>query len=99
MLNNVIVDVPSPPPLRKRMKKIKRKPKSSSSETLANNAKLLENMLKMIEEEVSIEIDSHSDDNTPRQSKLRIRCVFDLILATLSEGFELICKKMFFFLD
>ena len=81
MLNNVIVDVPAPSPLRKRIK-IKRKPKfsSSSTETLANNAKLLENMLKMVEEEVSIEIDSHSDDNTPRQSKLRIRCVFGLIL-------------------
>ena len=76
MLNNVIVDVPAPSPLRKRIK-IKRKPKfssSSSTETLANNAKLLENMLKMVEEEVvSIETDSHSD--TPRQSKLRIRYV------------------------
>ena len=75
MLNNVIVDVPAPSPLRKRIK-IKRKPKfsSSSTETLANNAKLLENMLKMVEEEVvSIETDSHSD--TSRQSKLRIRYV------------------------
>ena len=69
------MDVPAPSPLRKRIK-IKRKPKfsSSSAETLANNAKLLENMLKMVEEEVvSIEIDSHSE--TPRQSKLRIRYV------------------------
>ena len=75
MLNNVIVDVPAPSPLRKRIK-IKRKPKfsSSSTETLANNAKLLENMLKMVEEEVvSIETDFHSE--TPRQSKLRIRYV------------------------
>ena len=47
---------------------------SSSTKSLANNAKLLENMLKMVEEEVvSIETDSHSD--TPRQSKLRIRYV------------------------
>ena len=70
------MDVPAPSPLRKRIK-IKRKPKfssSSSTETLANNAKLLENMLKMVEEEVvSIETDSHID--TPRQSKLRIRYV------------------------
>ena len=67
------MDVQAPPPLKKRIK-IKRKPKFSSSKTLVNNAKLLENMLKMVEEEVSIEkTDSHSD--TPRQSKLRIRCV------------------------
>ena len=74
MLNNVIVDVQAPSPLRKRIK-IKRKPMfSSSTKSLANNAKLLENMLKMVEEEVvSIETDSHSD--TPRQSKLRIRYI------------------------
>ena len=47
---------------------------SSSTKSLANNAKLLQNMLKMVEGEVvSIETDSHSD--TPRQSKLRIRYV------------------------